>query len=80
MLVKCVFAVIGLSLAFAAGAAFAQADKLTPALAAKPRERVILADRIVAVVNDEIVTLRELEERIRIVSGQLKRQDRKSVV
>ena len=75
MLVKCVLAVTGLSLAFGAGTAFAQADKLTPALAAKPRERVILADRIVAVVNDEIVTLRELEERIRIVSGQLKRQN-----
>ena len=57
------------------GAAVAQADKLTPALAGKPRERVILADRIVAVVNDEIVTLRELEERIRIVTGQLRRQN-----
>ena len=70
-----------LALAFAAnlgwgtGAAVAQADKLTPALAGKPRERVILADRIVAVVNDEIVTLRELEERIRIVTGQLRRQN-----
>lgn len=58
-----------------AGDAAAQADKLTPALAGKPRERVILADRIVAVVNDEIVTLRELEERIRIVTGQLRRQN-----
>ena len=70
-----------LAMAFAAnlgwgtGAAVAQADKLTPALAGKPRERVILADRIVAVVNDEIVTLRELEERIRIVTGQLRRQN-----
>ena len=63
------------NLGWGAGAAVAQADKLTPALAGKPRERVILADRIVAVVNDEIVTLRELEERIRIVTGQLRRQN-----
>ena len=54
---------------------FAQADKLTPALAGQPRERIVLADRVVAVINDEIVTLRELEERIRIVTGQLKRQN-----
>ena len=63
------------NLGWGTGDAVAQADKLTPALAGKPRERVILADRIVAVVNDEIVTLRELEERIRIVSGQLRRQN-----
>ena len=56
-----------------AGAAQAQADRLTPALSGKPRERVILADRIVAVVNDEIVTLRELEERMRLVTAQLRR-------
>ena len=62
-------------LGWGTGDAVAQADKLTPALAGKPRERVILADRIVAVVNDEIVTLRELEERIRIVTGQLRRQN-----
>lgn len=53
----------------------AQADKLTPGLSAQPRARVILADRIVAVVNDDIVTLRELEERIRIVKSQLSRQN-----
>jgi peptidyl-prolyl cis-trans isomerase SurA len=75
VLVKCGFAALALSLASGTGAVFAQADKLTPALTGKPRERVILADRIVAVVNDEIVTLRELEERIRIVTGQLRRQN-----
>ena len=63
------------SLIWGTGNTLAQADKLTPALAGKPRERAILADRIVAVVNDEIVTLRELEERIRVVTGQLRRQN-----
>lgn len=64
-----------LGLAVCGGGAFAQADKLTPELTGKPRERVILADRIIAVVNDEVITMRELEERVRIVTGQLKRQD-----
>ena len=65
-------AILGLLLATPV---LAQADKLTPGLSAQPRTRVILADRIVAVVNDDIVTLRELEERIRIVKGQLGRQN-----
>ena len=53
----------------------AQADKLTPGLATQPRVRVLLADRIVAVVNDEIVTLRQLEERKRLVLLELKRRN-----
>ncbi len=56
------------------GIAAAQADKLTPGLATQPKTRVILADRIVAVVNDEIVTLRELEDRMRVVRAELARQ------
>ena len=56
-------------------AALAQADRLTPGLATQPRPRVVLADRIVAVVNDEIITLRELEDRVRFVSAGLRRQN-----
>jgi peptidyl-prolyl cis-trans isomerase SurA len=54
--------------------ATAQADKLTPGLATQPKVRVILADRIVAVVNDEIITMRELEDRMRVVRAELARQ------
>ena len=53
--------------------AYAQADKLTPGLANQPRVRVVLADRIVAVVNDDIITLRQLEDRMRLVRLELKR-------
>jgi peptidyl-prolyl cis-trans isomerase SurA len=54
----------------------AQADKITPSLSnPAPRPRVELADRIVAVVNDEVITLHELGERVRIVRGQLTRQN-----
>ncbi len=56
-------------------AALAQADRLAPGLATQPRPRVVLADRIVAVVNDEIITLRELEDRVRFVSADLRRQN-----
>ena len=51
--------------------AYAQADKLTPGLANQPRVRVVLADRIVAVVNDDIITLRQLDDRVRMVKLQL---------
>ena len=58
-----------------APAARAQADKLTPELSAKPRPRVVLGDRIVAVVNDEVITLRELGERMQLAKTQLRRQN-----
>ena len=51
----------------------AQADKLTPGLANQPRVRVVLADRIVAVVNDDIITLRQLDDRMRMVKLQFRR-------
>ncbi len=55
--------------------ALAQADKMSSALENKsPRPRVVLADRIVAVVNDEVITLHELGERVRLARGQLARQ------
>jgi len=41
--------------------------QLTPQLSAKPRPRVVLADRIVAVVNDEVITRVELDERVAMV-------------
>lgn len=54
----------------------AQADKLSPALENKaPRPRVVLADRIVAVVNDEVITMHELAERLRLARNQLARQN-----
>ncbi|MBL8377497.1 MAG: peptidylprolyl isomerase [Burkholderiales bacterium] len=50
-------------------------DRISPSLAnPAPRPRVALADRIVAVVNDEVITLRELDERLRLVKAQLVRQ------
>ncbi|MBL8382856.1 MAG: peptidylprolyl isomerase [Burkholderiales bacterium] len=53
----------------------AQADRLSPSLGTRaPRARVELADRIVAVVNDEAITLRELNERVKLARGQLQRQ------
>ncbi len=54
----------------------AQADKISPALENKaPRPRVVLADRIVAVVNDEVITMNELAERLRLARNQLARQN-----
>ena len=54
----------------------AQADKISPTLENKaPRPRVVLADRIVAVVNDEVITMNELAERLRLARNQLARQN-----
>ena len=39
-----------------------------------PPTRVVLLDRIVAVVNDQVVTRRDLDDRLKIVLGQLKQQ------
>ena len=43
---------------------------LLPARAAEP----VLADRIVAIVNDEVITLHELRSRVNTAVGQLQRQ------
>ena len=54
----------------------AQADKISPTLENKaPRARIVLADRIVAVVNDEVITMHELAERLRLARNQLERQN-----
>ena len=55
--------------AFAVPLAHAQ----TAAPAAKPRQPVVL-DRIVAIVNDEAITARELDERARLAIKQLAQQ------
>ena len=47
---------------------------LTPTLAnTNPQGRVVLIDRIVAVVNDDAITQRDLNERMRIIEAQLAR-------
>jgi peptidyl-prolyl cis-trans isomerase SurA len=59
----------------AASAAIGQqspAARLDTRLAAPPRS-VVTVDRIVAVVNDEVITQNELAERTKVVVGQLQR-------
>ena len=67
-----------MALLFACGLAFAQSPAPTtqsPAQAEAPsRPRIELADRIVAVVNDEGITYRELQQRIARVKVQLRGQ------
>ncbi len=46
---------------------FAAAQKPTPG-------RVVLLDRIVSVVNDEVITRRDLDERVKVALGQLRQQ------
>ena len=54
---------------------FAQVDKLSPSLSnTAPRSRIEFGDRIVAVVNNEVITLRELGERVRLAGNQLRNQ------
>jgi peptidyl-prolyl cis-trans isomerase SurA len=51
------------------GLAFAQAGSEP-----RSRSRIELADRIVAVVNDEVITYRELQQRVARVTAQLRSQ------
>jgi len=46
-------------------------SQLTPQLSSTPRPRVVLGDRIVAVINDEVITRRELDERVNVVKRDL---------
>lgn len=50
--------------------------QLSPALSSSPRPRAVLADRIVAVVNDEVITRRELDERVGVVTRDFNRANR----
>src|SRR4051812_34914666 len=63
-----VFAIVTLSAAVAAQAAFAQA---APSAGSK---RVQVVDTIAAVVNNEVITTAELEEKIRLVENRMKAQ------
>ncbi len=48
--------------------------KLDTTLVTKPSDRSVLVDRIVAVVNDEVITQRELNERMSFIARQLEKQ------
>lgn len=61
-------------LAFLAAIVGALALCQTPAVLAASRAEPAMADRIVAVVNDEVITLNELRARLDSAQGQLKRQ------
>ncbi|MEO7726577.1 MAG: peptidylprolyl isomerase [Burkholderiales bacterium] len=45
-----------------------------PAAGQKPPSRVILLDRIVAVVNEDVITRRDLADRVKVVTAQLRQQ------
>jgi peptidyl-prolyl cis-trans isomerase SurA len=66
------------ALGFLASAAHSQTPAQTPAQTAgqpKPKPRqIITIDRIVAVINDEVITRNDLNERVRRAEEQLKRQ------
>ena len=68
-------AILSIALALAALAAAAQAPqpRMETALAA-PNTRIVPVDRIVAVVNDEVITQNDLNERVNLVIRQLQRQ------
>lgn len=60
----------------AAGFALLALAAATHACAQKPAAgRVLLLDRIIAVVNDEVITRRDLDERLKVVLTQLRQQD-----
>jgi peptidyl-prolyl cis-trans isomerase SurA len=61
-------------LALTALPTWAQQDPPAASEPRAPARQVALLDRIVAVVNEEVVTERELEDRLSIVSRQLERQ------
>ena len=61
--------------AVAAGVAVLALAVIPHAAAQKPAAgRVILLDRIIAVVNDEVITRRDLDDRIKVVLSQLRSQ------
>ena len=58
----------------AIGLAAAAQGRIDTKLAAPPSSRVVAVDRIVAVVNDEVITQNDLAERVNLVVRQLQRQ------
>jgi peptidyl-prolyl cis-trans isomerase SurA len=60
---------------FAAPAVAQQVQpKLDTTFSTKPTDRALLVDRIVAVVNEEVITQRELNERMTFIARQLEKQ------
>ena len=51
------------------------AKPATPALRSAPARGPVLIDRIVAIVNKDVITQRDLDERVALVVSQLKRQN-----
>src|SRR5471032_2794143 len=45
-----------------------------PAVAQQPARRVVLLDRIVAVVNEDVITRCDLDDRLKVVTTQLRQQ------
>lgn len=67
---RCAFKAFAvLSLVFSAGLSAAAPSESPPSKAVRP------VDRILAVVNDEVITAHELELRLRVAEEQLKRQN-----
>ena len=52
----------------------ASAQRIDPRLASPPSSRIVPVDRIVAIVNDEVITQNDLTERVALVVRQLQRQ------
>jgi peptidyl-prolyl cis-trans isomerase SurA len=44
------------------------------AVAQQPARRVVLLDRIVAVVNEDVITRRDLDDRLKVVTNQMRQQ------
>jgi peptidyl-prolyl cis-trans isomerase SurA len=71
---KYLYTMIICSLVAAPAVAQQAQPKLDTTLATKPADRAILVDRIVAVVNEEVITQRELNDRMSFIARQLEKQ------
>ena len=72
-----ILAAVAAALALGASAQFASpppAGRIDTRLASPPTSRVVPVDRIVAVVNDEVITQNDLNERVNLVVRQFQRQ------
>ena len=74
----CCAAIIATLPAYAAEAAMAELAQATPAIAEvhkpDPQQQVAVIDSVVAVVNDDVITRMELDDRLRVVVHQLQKQ------
>ncbi len=60
--------------AFAADVPPAEATPVAASPALDPQKQVAVIDSVVAVVNEDVITRRELDDRLRVVVGQLNKQ------